>query len=249
MKNQWVVTPKPLPDAEVKLLCFPYAGGGVSIYHPWHRQLNNHVELNIVQLPGRGTHFSQSPIDDMDTLVAALLPKLSGLLQHNYVVYGHSLGSRVAFELVRQAMAKGFPPPLHFFASGSASPKAKRSENTIYQLPDEGFIQALKDMNGTPPEILQNRQMMDLFMPTLRADFKLAEDYFCHKSFTIPTDVTVLSGRDDRVSTEQLQRWGDFFKSSQIVMCDGDHFFIDSHPQQVLDVVNAKLAEKVAVAA
>ena len=125
MVNQWIIKPRPLLNAEIKLLCFPYAGGGVPVYFPWKSKLPKNVELNIVQPPGRGTHLSQNPIDNMKALVDSLLPKVSDILQGNYVIYGHSVGSRVAFELVRQAIAKGFPAPLHFFASGSASPKRK----------------------------------------------------------------------------------------------------------------------------
>ena len=80
-------------------------------------------------------------------------------------------------------------------------------------------------MNGTPDEVLKNHQFMALFLPTLRADFKIAEQYTCNEKFIIPTRVTVLSGRDDNISSEQLQMWGDFFEGSETVMCDGGHFF------------------------
>lgn len=247
MKNQWLVKPRPIPSADIKLICFTYAGGGVSIYTPWKDKLADNVELNIVQLPGRGTHFSNKLIDDMDELVSALLPKISGLLQHNYVIYGHSLGSRVGFELVRLAMSKGFPAPLHFFASGSASPKSKALGGHLYDLPDEQFIEELKKMNGTPKEILASKELMSLIMPTLRADFKIAEQYVCDRAFSIPTGVTVLGGKQDKISSEKLKLWGEFFSSMEIEMCDGDHFFIDSNPQQVLDIVNRKLTEKASV--
>ena len=249
MSNKWVVKPKPLHQADIKLLCFSYAGGGISVFCGWRNQLLQNVELNIVQPPGRGTHFSQSPIDNMAALIEALLPMVSGILQGNYAVYGHSLGSRVAFELVRNAMAKGFPAPLHFFASGSLSPSRAYVDDKMVELGDDAFIQKLKRINGTPDEVLENRQFMRLFLPTLRADFKLAATYCCTEKFTIPTDVTVLSGRDDAIPIEQLQQWGNFFRDCEIVMCDGGHFFIDTHPEQVLAVVNRKLLEKAFVGA
>lgn len=249
MKNKWVVTPGPLANADIKLLCFPYAGGGVHIYFPWRHSLPPNVELNIIQPPGRGTHLGQAPIDDMNALVGSLLPNVSQLLQGKYVVYGHSLGSRVAFELVRQAMLRGFPPPLHFFASGSASPKRKAIERKLYELPDAEFIAELKNMKGSPPQVLENEQLMAILLPTLRADFKMAENYSCRHNFTIPSPVTVLSGKEDKVAEEQLQMWGDFFVESDIVKCDGGHFFIDSHRQQVLDIVNRKLNEEVCLSA
>jgi medium-chain acyl-[acyl-carrier-protein] hydrolase len=245
MKNQWIVKPRPLHNAPIKLLCFPYAGGGVPVYFPWQTMLGNNVELNIVQLPGRGTHFSRPPIDDMAILVESLLPKVSDILQGNTVVFGHSLGSRVAFELVRQAVARGFRAPLHFFASGSSSPKSRCLDDKMYELPDDDFIDELNRINGTPAEILDNRQFMALLLPTLRADFKIAQQYECRKKFTLPTDITVLSGREDEIDPAKLQTWGDFFVNCEIKSCDGGHFFIDTHPQQVLSVVNDCLASLV----
>lgn len=244
MSNKWIVKPRPLHQAQTKILCFSYAGGGISVFAGWHKQLPHNVELNIVQPPGRGTHFSQSPIDNMTALIDALLPMVSDILQGQYVVYGHSLGSRVAFELVRQAMVKGFRAPLHFFASGSSGPSPVCAEDKMYQLSDDAFIQRLKNINGTPDEILANRQFMRLLLPTLRADFKLAATYSCPEKFTIDTDVTVLSGRDDAIPIERLQQWGNFFRHSEIAMCDGGHFFIDTHPEQVLAIVNRKLSQK-----
>jgi medium-chain acyl-[acyl-carrier-protein] hydrolase len=241
MANQWIIRPKPLYDAEIKLLCFPYAGGGTPVYFRWKNKLCNDVELNIVQLPGRGTHLSEEPIDDMDILIEKLLPQVSDIVSGRYIVFGHSVGSRVGFELVRQAIKGGFPAPLHFFASGSSSPKSRCIEEGISELPDIEFIDRLSKMNGTPPEVLENKEFMELFLPTLRADFKISEQYVCSGNFTMPTNVTVLSGREDDIPMEQLRMWGSFCNACEVIMCDGDHFFIDYHYQQVLDIVNTKV--------
>lgn len=237
-KEQWVITPKKNNNAKVKLLCFPYAGGGVPIYFPWNTKLSEDIELNIVQLPGRGTNFINEPIDNMDQLIEVLLPLVGDLLHGNYIIFGHSLGSRVGFELVRRAIAKGFPAPLHFFVSGSASPKQECFGERIHDLSDEQFVRRLKKMNGTPPEVIENKELMSLFLPTLRADFKIAELYFCPEEFTIPTDVTVLSGNRDSISDSELATWGDYFLGFELRMCDGDHFFIDTHPEQVIEAIN-----------
>lgn len=241
MNNQWIIKPKPAPNAQVKLLCFPYAGGGVSVYYPWKDKLPEDVELNIVQLPGRGTQFAETPIAQMKTLVSALLPKVVDILQGNYIIFGHSVGTRIAFELVRLAVSKGFAPPEHFFASGSSGPGYRCLERKVSNLSEQAFLQEIKEMEGTPEEVLQNADLMELLLPTLRADFNLAEEHQCQDRFTIASDVTVISGRQDNISAQQLNNWGDFFQSSNIKMSDGGHFFIDTHPEQVLQVVSDKL--------
>lgn len=34
-----------------------------------------------------------------------------------------------------------------------------------------------RQLGGTPSEVLDNRELMDLFLPMLRADFKMVDDY------------------------------------------------------------------------
>ena len=58
MNNKWFVIPKPNINAELKLICFPYAGGSVSTFLPWVKTLPANVELIIIQAPGRGVNFA-----------------------------------------------------------------------------------------------------------------------------------------------------------------------------------------------
>ena len=239
--SQWIVKPNPKPQAEIRLLCFPYAGGGASIYVPWKNKLPDNVELNIVQPPGRGMHFSAKPIGEMSELIAGLLPHVEEILRSDYIIFGHSVGSRVGFELIRQALKKGFQAPLHFFASGSSGPDKECFPEKVHELPDDEFITVLKNVDGTPSEVLQNRELIELFMPALRADFKIAEEYSYRDSFTMPSDITVLSGIEDKITHDELRMWQRFGRNMEIKMCGGGHFFIDTHQEQVLDIVNAKL--------
>ncbi|NRA80053.1 MAG: thioesterase [Pseudoalteromonas sp.] len=244
MKNLWVVKPKPLISPKIRLLCFAYAGGGTSVYHSWKDKLPNYVELNIVQLPGRGTHFSQKPIDNMGNLVADLMPNIENILQGKYIIFGHSLGSRIAFEVVRQAMLIGLSPPLHFFASGSLSPGTVCTDKKLYDLPADEFIKELKEINGTPDEVLSNKQFMELLLPTIRADFKIAAQYRFNDSFLIPSPITVISGKNDSLSICKLQMWEKYFTKCKIIMCEGGHFFIDEYPDQVISIVKEVVALK-----
>lgn len=236
--SKWCVTPKPRPNADVKLICFPYAGGGVSVFYPWVDLLPDNVELNIIQLPGRGSHFSAEPIADMTSLVESLFSELAPILHSDYIIFGHSLGSRIGFELIIRAIRVGLKPPLHFFASGSAGPQRKCFDRKVYELPDVDFIQELKDMKGTPAEILENKELIELHLPMLRSDFKVAGEYSYKGNVNIPSPVTVLFGKDDAISDEEIHMWGMYFSDFSKVECSGGHFFIDTHPHQVIAQLN-----------
>ncbi|TMO56912.1 thioesterase [Pseudoalteromonas aurantia] len=229
-------------SAEKTLICFPYAGGGANVYAGWAKLLPKDVRLVIVQPPGRGRHFGEPAIDNMNKLISELQPQLVPYMQGEYVLYGHSLGSRVAFELLRQALERGLPCAKHFFASGSASPTYCGLKKPIYDLPSDEFRVELGELNGTPKEILAHDELMDLFEPMLRADFKLADTYKYEQPLTFPCNVSVFAGKDDPILEENARHWLSFFESGDFTWFEGGHFFINDCTTEIVDKVSTRLA-------
>jgi medium-chain acyl-[acyl-carrier-protein] hydrolase len=236
-----LVTPKKRPNADLKLICFPYAGGGVSTYSTWVEHLPVNVELSIVQMPGRGSRMFESAHANMKDVMNELLDIMLDFLNKPYIFFGHSLGSRIAFELMKELQALQHPLPLHFIASGSRGPHDKSNKKDIYNLPRQKFIAELKKLNGTPKAVLENQELMDLFLPLLRADFELADTYCYEGDAIFNCPITVLGGEKDiGISFAQLESWQNFFvQKAKVHMLFGDHFFIDSHKNICLEKVNA----------
>lgn len=239
--NKCLVTPNPKPNAKVKLICFPYAGGGISTYNTWAKHLPENVELTIVQLPGRGERMFETPYSNMSDVMNELLNVMPNHLNTPYIVFGHSLGSRIAFELLVKLQEMKLPLPLHFIASGSRGPHSHLNKKNMYNLPEQAFITELKNLNGTPKAVLENKELMDLFLPVLRADFELSDTYCYNGNAQFNCLITVLGGINDiDISREQLQSWQDFFVPNlHLYMIPGNHFFIDTHQGECLDKVNS----------
>ena len=163
-------------------------------------------------------------------------------MRGEYMLFGHSLGSRVAFEVLRQAVNRGLPCAKHFFASGSASPARCGFKKPIYTLPSAEFRQELAQLNGTPKEILEHSELMDLFEPMLRADFKLADTYRYDDALTFPCNVSVLSGKDDTITEENARHWFSFFESGDFTWFEGGHFFINEQTASIVDKVSTRFA-------
>ena len=123
MQNRWVCAFAPQPTARLRLLCFPYAGGGTSIYRSWSAQLPPHIELCAVRLPGREGRFAEPPLRRMDRLLALLVNGVLPYLDRTVAFFGHSLGALVAFELARALRREGLPTPAHVFVSGRRAPQ------------------------------------------------------------------------------------------------------------------------------
>ncbi|TQV87406.1 thioesterase II family protein [Aliikangiella coralliicola] len=243
--SNWFLRPRPRPNAKIKLLCFPYAGGNASTYLSWVNYLPDTIDLIAVQPPGRSSRMLEAPYSEMTPLIDDLVIDFSQMIDRPYLVFGHSLGSKIAFELMLRCQAMNIRLPEHFIASGSRAAYLSSREDAIYDLPDNELVAELKSLNGTPKEILENDELMELCLPLLRADFKIADTY-CASRKILNTKITVLGGSEDHLITlSDLQCWENLFThSANVYMISGDHFFIESNKPAVLRQV-IKVAKSV----
>jgi medium-chain acyl-[acyl-carrier-protein] hydrolase len=243
MPSKWIVNRVPNPDAELRLICFPYAGGDASVFRDWYKTLPDHLEMLAVQLPGRSNRLFEPAIDCMNTLVRKVHQELLPYLDKPYVLLGHSLGSKIAFELLHQLSIKSEPLPIHYIASGSRAPHLPRARHFIHNLPDQLFIKEIAKLNGTPDAILKNRELMDLLLPMLRADFCLADTYSpgVRKALEIP--VSVFNGKDDYPNSDkQKMYWQQHFTNEvDYQTFKGGHFFINDNQPAYMSALCRRL--------
>jgi len=214
-----------------RLFCFPHAGGSAAMYRNWHDWLAPSIEVVAVELPGRGMHISEPAIDRMDVLVERLLAAMRPLLDRPFALFGHSLGSLVAFEISRQLAAAGGPVPQHLIVSGMGAPHVAPASPPIHGLPDREFIDAVRALNGTPPEVFANEGLVECFLEFLRADFRLGETYRCDRIFRLRHPITAFGGvHDESFRREDLEAWQQHTGARCVVRwLPGDHFFIREH--------------------
>ncbi|MDK1314036.1 thioesterase II family protein [Pseudoalteromonas ardens] len=242
MNTKLFVIPKPNPNAKLRLFCFPYAGGSPAIFMPWVGLLPNEVELVFVQFPGRGARMTETAYTDMQHKVDELLTHQAYITEKPFAFFGHSLGSRVIFETTKRLVALGAPLPVHLIASGSRAPHTNSNKTQTYHLPHDEFVAELLKLNGTPKELLEHKELMELLIPLLRADFQIAECYQA-QPVSLPCPITVFHGYDDiEISAEQLHGWQDLSKHKiDIHYFNGGHFFINQCKEEVISQVNQVL--------
>jgi medium-chain acyl-[acyl-carrier-protein] hydrolase len=241
--NGWAVYPSRNPSARLRLFCFPYAGGGATVFSTWARSLPPEVEVVAVQPPGREARLMEKPIADMAELVAAMHPQLLPHFDKPFAFYGHSNGGLMAFEMARTLRRTGGPMPRHLFVGGRPAPQVELDEELIHGLPHDEFITALRRYAGTPEEILQNAEIMELIMPLLRADFSLGETYAYTPEPPLELPVSAYGGvRDDEVPAWQIEAWKEQTSSRfHSRMFPGDHFFINGNRAEVLQELSREL--------
>lgn len=248
--SPWFITTNPNPDAVLRLICLPYAGGHASVYSAWAKLLPDTIEVVAIQLPGRANRFSEKAYTSMDDLIRALYADFIALLDKPYAIFGHSLGSRIGFELLRVLMRDHRLAPARFIASGGRPPHLPALSAPLSELSDEDLIKKLKKFNGTPSLVLENAELLELYLPLLRADFKLAESHQLDAIEKLHCPVSVFSGIDDvNIPEEDMLRWRDLFHGDiKIDFFEGDHFFIEQQQEKVVHSIADILQQDIIVA-
>lgn len=230
-------------EAPLHLFCLPYAGGGASLFRTWSAALPSEVAVHAVQLPGREERLSESPYTRMapltDDLAEALLPYLA----QPFAIFGHSLGALVAYEATRTLRRRYSKLPLQLFVSACRAPRLHAEDSPIHALPEAEFVNEIRALSGTPPEVFASNELMQIMVPLLRADFELFETYSYREEEPIACPIIGLGGlRDPEVSSENIAAWREHTHGPfRLHMFPGDHFFLQSARPKLLGVLSDHL--------
>ncbi len=243
--ERWLAYREANPRSRLRMFCFPYAGGGASIYRGWSNGLPAPVEVCPVQLPGREGRLREAPYERLADLVPDLAAGLEGLFDLPFVFFGHSMGALIAYELALELRRRGRPQPLHLFVSGRRAPQVPSDDDPIHDLPEAEFLQQLRDLNGTPEEILNHEELMRLLMPVLRADFSVNETYDYAEAEPLPCGISAFGGLSDaEVPRADLDAWRQRTQGRfRLRMLPGDHFFLVPARDLILESISRDLME------
>lgn len=242
--DPWVIFPRPNRLASVRLFCLPYAGGSASIFRAWPAYLNSEIELGAIQLPGRERRLGEPPVSHLSLLVEALAASLRGYAEMPFALYGHSMGALLGFELARRLRRAGGQRPVHLFLSGHRAPQLPNPNPLIYNLPEAEFIEGLRRLEGTPEEVLQNNELLQIMLPSLRADFTLVNTYSYTDEAPLDCPISVFGSlQDSEVSRDDFQAWQmETTREFKLRMMPGGHFFLHAAYPAILQMIEADLA-------
>lgn len=182
-------------------------------------------------------------------MVDELTESITPLLDKPFVFFGHSNGALICFELARSLSKKGLGNGLqHVVISGNPAPQVRSFDTMLHDLPDHQLMGKLRELRGTPEEILQNSELLELFMPVLRADFALAETHQFVPHPPLVCDLTLFGGRQDHnISRDDLLAWGEIFEGNvDLQTFSGGHFFINENKGDVLAALKQRITRLVA---
>ncbi|WP_194916716.1 thioesterase II family protein [Catenulispora rubra] len=229
----------------LRLFCLPHAGGGAVTYRLWARHLGPDVEVVSIRLPGRETRHRQAPARRIDQLVPALTRTLAAGTDLPYAVFGHSLGALLAFETCRELARLDLAQPVRLLVSGRPGPHLVPRLAPIHDASDRRLCERLREMGGTPEEVLQDQDVMSNLLRVLRADLEVAETYRCLPAPPLDIPISVFGGAGDRfVPTGDLGAWAEHSKvGCRVRVYEGSHFYLHEDPAPILRDIATDLSE------
>lgn len=242
--DPWLPYRKPRPGARVRLFCFPYAGGGASMYRGWQEELPTTIDVCAVQLPGREGRLREAPVAELSRLVPMMADGLAAHLAAPFAFFGHSMGAVLAFELARELRRRALPAAAHLFASACPAPHLPDDDAT-HTLPEDELIGRLRDLGGMSEEVLAHRELMEMILPVFRADASITETYDHVAEAPLAVPFTVFGGLTDAKATRaDLDAWRQHTAAAfALAMVPGGHFYIqDAGRAPVMGAIARTLA-------
>ena len=251
-KNPWIVHRQPNKAAKMRFFCFPFGGGGASLYREWQAQLPDSIEVCPIQLPGREERLGEAPITEINQLTDLLVESLCGDFDLPFAFFGHSFGSLIAFELTRKLRRETLPEPMHLFVSAFPDPRipTKSLDVLLAQLQNIGidlFTLTPADVNVMPDDKMRqlanifgengiaeygdhllNREVMKILLPIFSGDMGIPKKYKFYKEEPLDVPITVFAGtRDTWVSYDDHKSWAEHTNNRcELVSFDSGHLFI-----------------------
>ncbi|BCY09676.1 thioesterase II family protein [Actinoplanes sp. L3-i22] len=238
-----LVCRKPNPDARIRLYCFPFAGGGPATFTSWMDEMpadvDEKTEIYTVSLPGRESRSIPSRFTRMPPIVRALAEAVASSPAMPFVFFGHSMGALISYELACELRARGRTGPLHLIVSAHRAPHLPDRHPMVHDLPDRDILAKVRRMGGTPEQVLASAEIMELFLPALRADFTVCETYVYREQEPLACPITAFGGTDDpEVSRADLVAWRSrTSKAFALHMFPGRHFFLQNCASLVRNVL------------
>jgi medium-chain acyl-[acyl-carrier-protein] hydrolase len=241
-----LLTLRPTQHASVRIVCFPYAGGTAAFTSNWSRLLPEHVELLGVRYP-TPIRETQATVRTPQRIADEIMDEIVALPALPVVFFGYSLGALIAYETSVRWSQRGLTTASALVVAAARAPHLPRRRAKISHLPDNELIDRLRDYGGTPAIVLEDKELMSVFLPSIRADLSTAENYQFEGCPPLACPVTAIGGTaDSMVDMESVAEWrlctiGSF----DLIQLEAGHFFLKEKCQSLISII-ARVAQNCA---
>ncbi|MFE9107941.1 thioesterase II family protein [Actinomadura geliboluensis] len=234
------LSPGVAPD--ISLYCFPHAGGSASFFRPLAERFPPWASVIGVQYPGRQDRRTEPPPESITESADRIFTLLAGRPGPPPVLYGHSMGAVIAYEVARRMEGAGAGPAA-LVVSGRRAPSISRPER-VHLDGDDGTIAEIAALAGTAPHLLADEEFRQMILPAVRADYRAIEQYREAPGPGLTCPINALMGESDpRVTLDEARAWREHTDGPfSIRSFPGGHFFVADRVAEVVKVMADDLA-------
>lgn len=226
---------------KIKVLCIPYAGGSASVYNKWKNKLCEWADLVPLEMPGRGKRFQEKLLVSMQDAVNDMFEQVKDIIKNGqkYILFGHSMGTYIAYELCIKLQQIDLLPTYAIF-SGNCPPNQHKSQN-LYLLSDKDFIREIMALGNTPDGFFDIPELKEIFLPILRADYEIIEKYIPLLPRKLSCNICIMGGNKDEFSIKEMKEWGTYLAENyqfEVRFFEGGHFYLFENMEKPINYIN-----------
>lgn len=241
--TRWLKRYRPVAAPRFRLICLPHGGGTASFFRSWADALPPEVELAAIQYPGRQDRLAENCIEAMEPLADSIADALQPLLDAPFALFGHSMGATVGYEVTRRLETRQAPPQ-NLFVSGKATPFKERTGRQLHREDNAAMLAGVRELGGLHETFLHDPDLLEVVLPSLRADLRLMETYRPTADAAIATPVTAYVGEaDPGVTVAEAAAWRETTSGGFTLRTfPGGHFFLADHQDMLLSDLLGRVA-------
>ena len=218
-------------DSGPAVLCFPHAGGGASSFRSWQPLLSP-ARVHAVQYPGREDRIGDPPAAGLARLADTVADEILAGSERYAVLFGHSMGAYVAFEVAHRLQQAGAPVPT-LVVSSAAAPGQRPP------VPYESTAEVLAYLESYGPvgdEIREDEELFELILGYIKDDLRMVAAYREHAGKRIAARLVAVAGQDDIPGIRSGHTgWRDHTDGDFVpVVTPGGHFYLRTAPPVAL---------------
>lgn len=227
-------------NKEIKLFCFPHAGGSANVFRDWVKfAQNTDVDVIPVELPGRATRLSEEREENIDVIVEEVAFCINQIINNNvFYLYGHSLGAIIAFQVAYVLEKKYKKKAKMLIVSGRQAPFMEDATDFRTWMGEGALIQEMRRAQTVEEMLLENEAYCEFFLPIIMSDYRMNENYhYCGEMLSLP--IMAYSSVDDfGAEPEIMINWKHVTNAKfHLYKMDGNHFFVYEKGKDFFDEI------------